>query len=561
MDNFLKVKYFDDLFDIFSSQKEGWYAFYADYSHSLVHWSQELVDFLGLPSRIMDEKEALGLYVSLIHPDDYQSYMAAVKKMFDGENDGLEISYRIRTKKGEYATVGTYSKFKRDEDGNPAFFAGSVIDYQRHDYVDPTTGLYTAKHMIENMDMLSDEGKSYFLLLFNIRDFSSVNNKYGYIVGNRVLRYISNVLMNCRNGAMVFKLEGTKFALLKSFEPGDDSIEHYGVSEFNNIKNLISNGIQIENIKIYIDIYGGAVYTDEAGISSHTIYTSALFALSKAYEDTNLDSLNIFNQSWLFDERRKLSLYEAIRDSIKEHCKGFYLAYQPIIGKESRKLVSMEALLRWYGDDYGEVFPGAYIEWLEKDPVFYDLGTWIMRQALEDAKKIIKILPDFIVNINIAYPQLGRDDFESTLEKVVSESGVAPKNIRLELTERCKLLDEKLLIRRMNFIQKLGIQTSLDDFGTGYSAINLLFDLPTDQIKIDRAFINNIENEEPKRIMLKAIIDCARIIGAHVCVEGIETAEMADYICDNFNITSLQGYYYSKPIALDKFMENMNKWM
>ncbi len=560
MDDILKLKYFDALFDILSSQKEGWYAFYADYSTDTVHWSHEMVEFLGLPSQDMDEREALSTFINLIHPDDYPIYMAEVKKMFDGKIDGLYIPYRIKNNKGEYVTVGTYSKFLRDEEGKPAFYAGSVVDYQRHTFVEPTTGLYTVNQMFENMETLYNSGNPYFLLILNLRDFSSVNNKYGYIGGNKVLRSISEIIMACRNGANVYKLEGTKFALLKSFEQGDESIKSYGSKEFENIKNYLSKGITLEDSKVYVDIYGGAVYTDENKITPNTIYTSALFALSKAHDDTSSDSLNVFNQSWLLEERQKLSLYEAIRDSIKENCKGFYLVYQPIISRKKGTLVSMEALLRWYGDEYGEVSPGTYIEWLEKDPVFYELGTWIIKRALEDSKKVISLIPDFIVNINLAYPQLSRDDFETMLSTIVNESGVNPKNIRLELTERCKLLDEKLLIKRMEFIQSLGIQTSLDDFGTGYSAINLLFDLPANQIKIDRFFIMNIQNEEPKCIMLKAIIDCARKIGAHVCVEGIETKEMADYICNNFNITSLQGYYYSKPVTLDIFLKNMHKW-
>ncbi len=561
MDDTLKIKYFDDLFDIFSSQQEGWYAFYADYSNSAVHWSQEMVDFLGLPSRNMENDEALSLYISLIHPDDRPAFINESKRMMNGEIDELNIPYRIKNKKGEYVTVGTYSQFKRDDDGNPVFFAGSVINFQKNNLVEPTTGLFSTRQMIDTMDAITKDGKSYFLLIFSIRDFSSVNNKYGYIVGNKVLRSVAEITRACITGAKVYKLEGTKFALLKAFDPDDMSIKEYGTKEFEIIKKQLSEGILLDKTKVHLDIYGGAVYTNETGITTDTIYTSALFALSKARDDTRSDSLNIFNQSWLVEEKQKLSLYEAIRDSIKEDCKGFFLAYQPIISKKTGKLVSMEALLRWYGDEYGEVFPGTFIEWLEKDPVFYDLGTWIIKTALEDAKKVIRIIPDFIVNINLAYPQLGRDDFEVMLKSIVDESGVNPKNIRLELTERCKLLDEKLLIKRMKFIQSLGIQTSLDDFGTGYSAINLLFDLPADQIKIDRFFIKNIQNEGPKCIMLKAIIDCARELGAHVCVEGIEDKEMADYICNNFNITSLQGYYYSKPITLDKFIENMHKWM
>lgn len=561
MDDFLKVKYFDDLFDIFSSQNEGWYSFYADYTHNTVHWSQEIVDLLGLPSRVMNNDEALSLYLSYIHPEDLDGYMSEVKKMMDGEIDELNIPYRLKTKSGEYITVGTYSKFKRDNEGKPVFYAGSVVNFHKMNFIEPTTGLYTTVKMIDMMDTYFREHKGYFLLIFGIRDLSSINNKYGYIAGNQVLHAVANVAMAYRNGATVYKLEGTKFAMLKSFDLDDPSIREYGSKEFDNIKKQLSQGIKVDNTVIYVDIYGGAVYTNEKGITPNTVYTSALFALSKAKDNNSSDALNIFNQSWLEEERHQLSLYESIRDSIKDECKGFFLVYQPIISSETGKLCVMEALLRWYGDDCGEIFPGTFIEWLEKDPVFFDLGNWILRRALEDVKKIISIIPDFIVNINLAYPQLGRDDFEENLKRIVDESCVNPKNIRLELTERCKLLDEKLLIKKMYYIQSLGIQTSLDDFGTGYSAINLLFDLPSNQIKIDRFFIQNIQNEESKSIMLKAIIDCARKNGAHVCVEGIETKEMADYIMNNFNITSLQGFYYSRPVRLEVFLENMHKWM
>lgn len=561
MDDFLKVKYFDDLFDIFSSQNEGWYSFYADYTHNTVHWSQEIVDLLGLPSRVMNNDEALSLYLSYIHPEDLDGYMSEVKKMMDGEIDELNIPYRLKTKSGEYITVGTYSKFKRDNEGKPVFYAGSVVNFHKMNFIEPTTGLYTTVKMIDMMDTYFREHKGYFLLIFGIRDLSSINNKYGYIAGNQVLHAVANVAMAYRNGATVYKLEGTKFAMLKSFDLDDPSIREYGSKEFDNIKKQLSQGIKVDNTVIYVDIYGGAVYTNEKGITPNTVYTSALFALSKAKDNNSSDALNIFNQSWLEEERHQLSLYESIRDSIKDECKGFFLVYQPIISSETGKLCAMEALLRWYGDDCGEIFPGTFIEWLEKDPVFFDLGNWILRRALEDVKKIISIIPDFIVNINLAYPQLGRDDFEENLKRIVDESCVNPKNIRLELTERCKLLDEKLLIKKMYYIQSLGIQTSLDDFGTGYSAINLLFDLPSNQIKIDRFFIQNIQNEESKSIMLKAIIDCARKNGAHVCVEGIETKEMADYIMNNFNITSLQGFYYSRPVRLEVFLENMHKWM
>ncbi|MCR4903809.1 MAG: EAL domain-containing protein, partial [Butyrivibrio sp.] len=505
--------------------------------------------------------EALSLYISLIHPDDRDGYINAAQRMLKGEVNELNYAYRIKNAKGEYSTVATYSKYRRDKCGNPEFYAGTVINYEKNDLIEPTTGLYTVKQMMESMEEFEITKKHYYLMLFSIRDFTSVNNKYGYITGNRVLRAVADIALLYKNGGNVFRLEGTKFAILKSFEPEDKAIETYGIKEFNHIKDQISKGIYIEDKKILIDIYGGAVYTDEPGIDPNTVYTSALYALSGAKENSGSEQLNVFNHTRLVENQKKLSVYNEIRESVMDGCRGFYLVYQPIISKKTGKLISMEALLRWYGEDFGEVYPDSFIGWLEKDPNFYSLGTWIFRKALEDVKDIIKVIPDFIVNINLAYPQLERDDFEEQLLKCVEESGVNPRNIRLELTERCRLLDKKLLKKRMEYIEKLGIQTAIDDFGTGYSAINLLFDLPTNQVKIDKTFIDNIENEEPKRILLKAITDCARCIGAHVCVEGIENKEIADFISSNFNVTSLQGYYYSKPIPLDEFKEKMQKWI
>ena len=97
------------------------------------------------------------------------------------------------------------------------------------------------------------------------------------------------------------------------------------------------------------------------------------------------------------------------------------------------------------------------------------------------------------------------------------------------------------------------MQTALDDFGTGYSALNLLAELPVDQIKIDRSFIINIETDIPKQSLLRAITSCARELGKFVCVEGIETVEMKDYIKEHFPVTSFQGYYYSRPIPIEEF--------
>ena len=112
----------------------------------------------------------------------------------------------------------------------------------------------------------------------------------------------------------------------------------------------------------------------------------------------------------------------------------------------------------------------------------------------------------------------------------------------------------------MIFFKSSGMQTALDDFGTGYSALGLLVSLPVDQIKIDKSFIDNIQEDFPKQCLLEAITNCASRLNINCCVEGIETEEIKEYLRENFKITSMQGYYYSKPIEIDDFIEWMKEY-
>ena len=146
-----------------------------------------------------------------------------------------------------------------------------------------------------------------------------------------------------------------------------------------------------------------------------------------------------------------------------------------------------------------------------------------------------------MLNVNLSLPQIQRDEFSNDLNSIMSETGFEAKNLKLELTERCKIVNIDILKRKMEYFKAQGIKTAIDDFGTGYSALSLLVQLPVDQIKIDKSFIENIENDEVKQKMLTAITSYAN---------SIEKPETESFIKDNFNVTYFQGYLYSKPISV-----------
>jgi EAL domain-containing protein (putative c-di-GMP-specific phosphodiesterase class I) len=191
---------------------------------------------------------------------------------------------------------------------------------------------------------------------------------------------------------------------------------------------------------------------------------------------------------------------------------------------------------------------------LEVDPQFPELGLWIIRRAIEDAKEIQKSNPDFLVHVNLSYSQVEKPDFVESVAAILKELDYPADKLCLEITERCRLLDMDLLKNVIVNLRGMGVLVALDDFGTGFSAIGLLKNLSFDIIKIDRSFVNKIEEEEFDRELIEHFTTFASSFKASVCVEGVETNGMRD-ILQHYPVESFQGYLYAKPLDFDTFIE------
>ena len=205
-------------------------------------------------------------------------------------------------------------------------------------------------------------------------------------------------------------------------------------------------------------------------------------------------------------------------------------------------------------DKYGMVPPDQFIPLLESDPLFPEIGEWIIREAIFAAKKIIKKVPEFVININLSYTQLEKHDFVDMVFRILDDLDYPADHVCFEVTERCRLLDIKLLKNVTAQLKSRGILIALDDFGTGFSSVGLVKELPFDIIKIDRGFVTKIEEEDAERELMRYFAGVASLFGAKVCVEGVETAGMRD-ILQRFAVESFQGYYYAKPLGLDDILK------
>ena len=191
--------------------------------------------------------------------------------------------------------------------------------------------------------------------------------------------------------------------------------------------------------------------------------------------------------------------------------------------------------------------PDQFIPVLESDPLFPELGEWIIRESVLAAKQILTAYPGFVINVNLSYSQLEKPDFVDMVFRILNEVGFPAGHLCLEVTERCRLLDTELLKNAAVNLKSRGILVALDDFGTGFSSVGILKEIPFDTIKIDRSFVLKIEESETDRKLIRSVTDLASIFGSKVCVEGVETAGMRD-ILRSFHVGSFQGYYYAKPL-------------
>jgi EAL domain-containing protein (putative c-di-GMP-specific phosphodiesterase class I) len=347
---------------------------------------------------------------------------------------------------------------------------------------------------------------------------------------------------------IVYRMEGAKFALMFQSMTGEDATKLY-----QKIQTMARHSVFVDGEHIPLHISGGAIFVDSPYIGDRSIRTCLTYAQRKSRKELHSE-LVIFNNEQSNDNMKSLELFETIRQCVLHDCQGFYLCYQPLVRAEDGKVIGMEALLRWKREPYGNLAPGQFIQWLENDDCFFELGNWILRQAMTDGLEIIKDHPDFLVNVNVSYTQLDRSDFQTSLMQIIRETGFPPQNLYLELTERCRTADVDQLREVLDFFVSYGIKIALDDFGTGTASINLLRLLPISCLKIDRTFLTNIQTNKTDEIIVELVIDSANKLGMSVCLEGVENQQLRDYV-QKYNVTNHQGYYYSKPIKIHAFRE------
>ena len=537
----------DSLFEGFSIVGDGTYIILYDVKLDITRWSPTAVDVFNLPGEYVE----ISCYdfSKLIHEEDRERYIECMSALLEGSLPFYEVQYRMRTKDGTYTLTTNKGFVIPDEEGNPDFIGGVIRDHDILSHMDPVTGLRNQYGFFQDLSAMMSEDEECIILLIGLDNFTNINDMRGYNHGNHVLQEFGRMLKTffSENNGVVYRMDGPKYTIIVK-----DSDEEWTAELYRQIQLRLRSGFYVEAVRHNLIINGGQIKLNHFQVSEKTVYSCLNYAYKDSKENRHGD-ISTFRLSMNEDNRRALEKINVIRDSVIDGCKGFYLCYQPIVDTNTERLTAMEALLRWRGEPYGEVPPYQFVPILEEDAIFPELGEWILRQAMKDGVRFLKKYPDVLMHVNLSYVQLEKEDFSDMLLRIIDDLKFPPKNLCLEITEGCRLLDMNKLINVVTSLKERGIAFAIDDFGTGFASIDILKRLPANVVKIDREFIKDIDKSEQDRQALQRISELAAIYGSNVCAEGIETIEMRD-IVRQYPIDSIQGFLYSRPIPFDEFM-------
>ena len=539
-------KFLDNLFNAFTIIGRGNYVAVYDVKGDITRFSPAVVELFGLPDEYIPHGYAE--WKNYIHPEDKLQYTRTMKSLLEGKTRGYDLAYRTRLKDGSYAVVRYVGATIFDSDGKPEVIGGTMINEGVTAVTDPVTLLRNQYGFFRDLVAATELKRNCVVVLCGINRMNSINEEHGYSFGNSVLQQAAWLLQEIiGQEGTVYRMDGAKFAFLtESLSPEEVAVR------YEKLRRATQAGLPVENVRQVLLINGGMIQFGGGTYDERTIHAALNFVYneSKFYHNGKLVN---YNGAIGMNTHESLELISEVRDDILMDCKNFSLRYQPVFNAATEKLTSIEALLCWHSDRFGDVPPSAYVPVLERDFLFEELGYWILRRAMEDGLKLLEIKPDLMLNVNISPAQIVDDFLFEEIDKISNFVGFPPANLCFELTQSCRLIEPDILRRIVRALKRKGILCLIDDFGSGVASIDFLRDLAPNFIKLERDYITHI-NDVGNLQIVRHLSELATELGTKVCLKGVEDAAIREKV-KTFPIINVQGNFYSEAISLEEIVE------
>lgn len=425
---------------------------------------------------------------------------------------------------------------------------------------DSLTGLPNRRFFEQTLIRVLENAKrnktKFALLYLDLDNLKKVNDTFGHIIGDELLKEVSNRLRKIsRSSELLARLSGDEFTLIVENITNNNSlikiikrVNAIFKESFNIKKNNFSTSTSI----------GIAVYPDSS-TDPHELQLAADHALYKA-KSNGKNTYELFNDELKSEIERQNAIESELANAIAN--KEIYLAYQPQVDVLNNKIIAIEVLARWKNKNIGEVSPNEFIRIAEETGKIHEIGDWIFDTAIKDfnrwKSKDEDYFEDVKISFNLSSIQLISHDLTKKIDYYLSKYNLDPSHIIIELNEASVMQNPTLVKSVLDNLSSLGVKVAIDDFGKGYSSLNSLNDYPFKLIKIDRNLIKSGINEKSSSQLIAGVIHLAKALGLKIVGVGIETEEQMEYLKEN-NCDYLQGHIISKPLSaneLDEFISN-----
>jgi diguanylate cyclase (GGDEF)-like protein/PAS domain S-box-containing protein len=389
------------------------------------------------------------------------------------------------------------------------------------------------------------------ILFLDLDRFKDINDSLGHSVGDLLLQEVAERLKTwAREQDTVARVGGDEFLIVLT---GLKDVADAAVAT-ERIVNLMTAGFVVRGHPVNVSCSIGVSIFPEHSADCETLIKNADAAMYSAKENGR-NRFQFFTEDMNAQGVERLTLENSLRLALDK--KELFLVYQPQMDIATGRITGLEALLRWQHPDLGLVPPDKFIRIAENSGLIVPIGEWVVRTACCQARKWQdEGLPPVSVAVNVSAVQFRQEGFCELIRRVLYETGLAPQYLELELTESLLLANADLMLSVVQELKAMGVTLAIDDFGTGYSSFSYLRQFRVSKLKIDRVFIRDVAVNPDDAAITTAIISMAKSLRLKVIAEGVEDEAQMSFLrahqCDE-----IQGYYFSKPLAVDKVADKL----
>ncbi|WP_214723212.1 EAL domain-containing protein [Bacillus sp. ISL-47] len=528
-------------------------------NRKVLHFSRGVVGIFGYTAE--DFITDFELWNRIILPEDRPGVSSEREKLKEGKS--IRYQYRILHKSGEQKWVNVDAIPILNEEGELIQADGFVADITEskrleekmrhmafHDYL---TGLPNRRSFDEKLNSLLETGTQakFAVMFFEMERLKHINDTLGNAVGDELLKQVSQRIVKSLKGSqMAARINGDEFAIIME---GFHSIEE-PTRLAQEITRSTSNSYIIDSYELYINSTIGISIYPNNGKTAEEIIRNADAALYHA-KQRGKNSYQVYNSSMDIQAYKLFTLERDMREALKNN--ELYLEYQPRVDTKTGRILSAEALIRWNHPDWGRVSPAEFIPVAEESGLILDIGDYVIWKVCEKIqewkKKGLHVVP---ISVNISPQRFLKNDLVSVFKSAVTQHGIEPNLIELELTESSLINYSENVISALTELGEMGVKIALDDFGTGYSSITQLKQYKFDVLKIDKSFIQNMDKSPEDTVITANLIQLAHGLNMEVVAEGVETFEQYQFLrqkeCDQ-----IQGFLFSKPLPHNIFEQKL----